>query len=298
MAGSLVALVQLFWHIRRSGVSSFGWVFGSHKPTGCSGVKAPDGIPFCKREAMSASGSWDRVKRVWNSFKRKGWNLGIVESIWLEGKQDCKSCKKGRISSSVMKGFGWWLRHACTKWECKWLLRMRATHLFRTSLKISCGVGIVQFALLLPAPSVIHGPRLMGLFVRRVFHWVRSWLNDDDWETHGRMISILAEANFEGYSAVSALMKDPSGSRLPRMSKWLQCVQCPASDWILSDVAAIAQVLYQASPHLQAGVATKKQGHCERNCWWSVSHHAKELMGCSLAAKPPCWNTAVLIPWA
>ncbi len=40
---------------------------------------------------------------------------------------------------------------------------------------ILCDIGIVQFAeLLLPAPSVIRGPRLMGLFVRRVFHWVRS----------------------------------------------------------------------------------------------------------------------------
>ena len=78
---------------------------------------------------------------------------------------------------------------------------------------------MVQFAeLLLPAPSVIRGPRATGLFARTVFPCVKSCLKDEDWETHGRMISMIAVANFEGYSAVRALMKDPSGSLFPLMS--------------------------------------------------------------------------------
>ncbi len=39
----------------RLSINSHQQVDNHHKPTGCGGVKAPDGIPFCKREAMSAS---------------------------------------------------------------------------------------------------------------------------------------------------------------------------------------------------------------------------------------------------
>ena len=70
-------------------------------------------------------------------------------------------------------------------------------------------------------------------------------------------MSMIADANEEGYSAVSALMKEPSGSFFPRKSMWFRWEQRPANVEILSAVGARAQVLKMSSPHLQAGVATK-----------------------------------------
>ena len=38
----------------------------------------------------------------------------MVMSMWLDGKQDCRSCKKGIISASVINASDWCVRHACT----------------------------------------------------------------------------------------------------------------------------------------------------------------------------------------
>ena len=48
----------------------------------------------------------------------------------------------------------------------------------------------------------------------------RDWVPEVELETQGLIMSIIACANLEGYSAVSALMKVPSGRRLPRKSWW------------------------------------------------------------------------------
>ena len=78
-----------------------------------------------------------------------------------------------------------------------------------------------------------------------------------DWEVQGRRTSMIAEAKEDGYSAVMELTKEPSGKRLPLKSMWSECLQCPASVDIRSEVAAMAHVLKISRPHLHAGVATK-----------------------------------------
>ena len=69
-----------------------------------------------------------------------------------------------------------------------------------------------------------------------------------DWEVQGRSTSMIAEAKADGYSAVIELTKEPFGKRLPLKSIWSECVQCPASVDIRSEVAAMAHVLKYPSP--------------------------------------------------
>ena len=257
-SGSWFALVQFSWHTMRSGYSDEVLLLGSHNPTGWSCEKAPEGIPSWSKVAIFGSGSSEMRSSEWRSLSRNGWWSGIDISSEAEGKQSWVSWRKGRMSSSVRKGSDWWRLHASTTLMCSLVWRIRLIHVCRKDLKESFERGMVQFAeLMSPAPSVIRGPLVIGFLVNKVLHVDKSWLISEDWETQGEMMLMMAEAKADGYSAVSALIKVPSGSLFPLKSMWSQCEQWPAKLEIRSDVAAMAQYLKKSSPHLHAGVATK-----------------------------------------
>lgn len=227
-------------------------------------------------------------------LSRNGW-WGVVEgSKECDGKESIISWTRGKISVSEINGSGWCTPQASANLECSWFWRILFIHVWRRVLKWSWDCGIVQFAeLLSPAPSDIRGPRAIGILESKFLQLDRSWLKHAGCDTHGRIISVMAEAREDGYSAVIALTNEPSGSLFPRRSIWLRWWHCRANIEIFSDVAAIAHVLKMSRPHLQAGVATKWQAHWDRNCWWDCSFQAKELRGCFCPAKPPCWKTAM-----
>ena len=82
-------------------------------------------------------------------------------------------------------------------------------------------LGTVQFAeLKFPAPSVMRGPGEIGVLARSDLQFEKLWLKIEDGETQGLMMSTIAVASVEGYSAERELMKVPSGSLFPRKLKW------------------------------------------------------------------------------
>ena len=70
--GSVLALDQFLWQIWSSGSSSLGFGFGSQRPTGCKGEKAPEGAPSLRRSAMLDSGSSDSASSWYSRSSRKG----------------------------------------------------------------------------------------------------------------------------------------------------------------------------------------------------------------------------------
>ncbi len=259
MLGSEFALDQFSWQIWRRGSSGFCLVFGPHRPIGCNGEKAPEGMPSLRRSAMSVSGSGESWSSWWKTSSLKGWNGRMEGSNFWLGKHSCKSCRNGKSSSSVINGSAWLLAQAFANLVCRLSFRIRDVHLRRTSLKVSCVLGIVPFAELeFPAPSVIRGPCEKGALAKRDFQSDTSKLKVVAWDTQRSIMSMIAEARVEGYSADRELMKVPSGSLFSRKLKCCSWEHMPARSCILFDVAAIAQVLNQSRPHLHAGRQNSK----------------------------------------
>ena len=175
MLGSEFALDPFSWQIWRRGSSGFCLVFGSHRPIFCKGEKAPEGMPLFKRSATSVSRSWESWSSWWKMSSLNGWNGRIEGSnIWL-GKLSCKSCRNGRISSSVINGPAWFLLQALANLVWRLSFRIRDVHFLRTSLKVSCVLGLAQFAELeFPAPSVLRGRKVLWpLGISEVTH--QNW---------------------------------------------------------------------------------------------------------------------------
>ena len=176
---------------------------------------------------------------IWNWHIQWGGRKKVL-SILEEGKDVFLSEKRIGLMAFCMHQLLW----------CVVLVwRIRLIHVCRRDLKESFERGMVQFAeLMSPAQSVIRGPLVIGFLVNKVLHVDKSWLISEDWETQGEMMLMIAEAKANGYSAVSALIKVPSGSLFPLKSMWSRCEQWPAKLEIRSDVAAMAQYWKNRAP--------------------------------------------------
>ena len=60
----------------------------------------------------------------------------------------------------------------------------------------------------------------MGVLARSDPKLEKLWLKIDARQTQGLIISMIAAASVEGYSAENELIKVPSGSLWPRKLKW------------------------------------------------------------------------------